>query len=298
MTFVIALANADQIIQLSDRRLSWHGKTNDDSSNKAGHAVCDDVSFLYSFTGLAKIGSHETSTWLLDAFYDAAQKGHGYSDITDAFAEEATSYFHSNSDIRRLSAGDRRLTVMLTGYTKNGLIVNSMISNFQDFLKAKDYLVAQNQFNVHTIVSNCSVAKNPTLIQVIGQTNEFTNQHKAEFRQMLTQRAPAEAICQKGVALIQKIATLLGVNGTIGGKINTARLLQSDPLNALAGYASDVVGNSIHIIDKVNLQTGAPKAFIANLQFTGVSPVVFPRVHRNALCPCGSGLKYRFCHRR
>ncbi|MCF7966774.1 MAG: SEC-C domain-containing protein [Methylobacter tundripaludum] len=299
MTLVIALANADQIIQVSDRRLSAKGQLVDDSSNKAGHAVCDDASFLYSFTGLARVGSHATSRWLHDALYNSAQSDHRFRNIADALAEEATSYFHSSRDLRSLSAVDRRLTVMLTGYTADGLIVNSLISNFQDFFNSVDHSVAQRKFTAHNLVSNCSAVENPTMIQVIGQFSAFTHTNsEPELRQMLEQRAPAEAIRQKAISLIQDIANRSGEHGSVGGKINTATLCRSAPGVPVAGYASDIVENGIHLLDLVNLCTGAPNFHIANVQLSTTSPVVFPRVHRNAPCPCGSGLKYRFCHRR
>lgn len=298
MTFVIALANADQVIQVSDRRLSWRGQLVDDSSNKAGHAVCNDASFLYSFTGLARVGSHATSMWLLDALYNAAQRGHGFLDIADELAEEATSYFHSSSDIRLLQAGDRRLTVMLTGYTANDLIVSSLISNFQDFSNFVDHPTAQRKFTAHTEVSNCPAAENPTMIQAIGQFRALTQTDESELRLMLEQRVPAEAIRQKGITLVQEIANRSSAHGAVGGKLNTARLCRLDPLVPVAGYASDIVENNIHLLDQVNLCTGAPKLLIADVQLGTTSPVVFPRVHRNAPCPCGSGLRYRDCHRR
>jgi hypothetical protein len=298
MTFVISLANADQIIQVSDRRLSWKGQMVDDSSNKAGHAICKDASFVFAFTGLAKVGTHSTALWLLDALYNAAQKGHEFLNIVEAFAEEACSYFHTTSDIRRLPASDRRLTVMLTGYTANDLIVSSLISNYQDFSNFIDHPTASRKFTAHTEISSSPAAENPTMIQVIGQLRALSQADEIDLRQMLDRRAPYEAISQKAIALVQDIANRSDTNGSVGGKINTARLTRLDPFAPIAGYASDIVENTMHLLNQVNLTKGAPKLTVANVQLSAATPIIFPRVHKNAACPCGSGLKYRDCHKR
>jgi hypothetical protein len=298
MTLVIALANADQIIQVSDRRLSANGRLFDDSSNKAGHAICDDASFLYSFTGLARAGSHVTSRWLLDALYNSAQKKHGYFDIANALTEEATRYFHSSNTLRALPAASRRLTIMYTGYTSNDLIVSSLISNFQDFTNFIDHPKANREFTIYTEESIRPAAENPTMMQVIGQFGSFTQADEAELRQMLEQRAPAEGIRQKAIAIVQDIADRPSSHNTVGKRINTARLPHCDPMLPVVGYVSDIVENTTYFPDQINLRSGAPKLISYDAQLTADSPVVFPKVHRNALCPCGSGLQFRYCHRK
>jgi len=53
MTFAIVAANADQVIQVSDRRLTGNasGTIVTDASGKAGHLLCDDASLLYCLQG-------------------------------------------------------------------------------------------------------------------------------------------------------------------------------------------------------------------------------------------------------
>lgn len=297
MTFVIALANADQIIQVSDRRLSDRGRLIDDSSSKVGHAICDDVSFLYSFTGLAKCGGHTTSRWLLDALYSSAQGGGRYFEIVDMLVAQATKYFHDSSSLRALPAFSRRLTIMITGYTASDLIVSSLISNFQDFTNHVDSPTASRDFSIHTEVSNRSALDNPTMIQVIGQFGAFTERDELELRQMLESRAPAEGIRQKAIAVVQDIADRPASHNSVGKKVNTARLPRQNPMSPVAGYASDVAENVMPQIDLVNLRSGAPRMQIADMRITADVPIVIPKVHRNAPCPCGSGLSYRHCHK-
>lgn len=297
MTLVLVAANADQIIQVSDRRLTWGEKLVDDSASKAGHGICDDASFLFSFTGVARAGvNHVTSRWLPEALYDAAQRSHRYRDIWDALADEAGRYFRVSPDLQSISSSARRLTIMLTGYTADGFIVSALISNFQDFTNFIDYPEARQDFTVFAERSITAVTENPTVIQVIGQFGAFTAQDENQLRQMLVERCPAEAIRQKAISLVQEIADRPSTRGTVGKKVNTARLSSAEPQVPVAGYASDVIENRMHLLDQVNLRTGVPKTIVADIQISVPTPVIFPRVHRNAPCPCGSGKKYRLCH--
>lgn len=297
MTLVIAVANADHVIQVSDRRLTHNTQLVDDASNKAGHAVCEDASFLYSFTGIARVANHSTNRWLPGALYDAAQKGHRYHQIVDSFAEEATRYFRSSSDIRSLAASYRRLTVLFSGYTSEGHIVTSLISNYQDFTNFIDSPAAKPEFTTYTEKSLVPAAQNPTMIQVIGQFGAFTQNDESQLRSMLEQRSPAEGVRRKAIAVIQDIADRPVCRGTVGKRIGTARLSRADLTAPVVGYSSDCVENGIPLLDQIDLRSGRPRLLVADIRMDMDSPVVFPNVHRNAPCPCGSGKKYRYCHR-
>lgn len=297
MTFVLSLGNADQIIQASDRRLTLNGKVVDDFSNKAGHAVCDDASFLYSFTGIARVGDHHiTSRWLSEALYDAAQHGHNIQQITARFAQDADRFFQSSTFLTNLHPSDRRLTVMFTGYTADNFIFNCLISNFQDFVNGIDHPEAQREFSYHAEKSIKSTTENPTCIQAIGQFGALIETDVAELREMLDRRKSSEALLQKAIAVIRKIADRPRANGTVGKKVSTIRISHSDPLTPVTGYSSDVAEKVLFLADQVNLRTGAPKILIADAQISAAVPIIIPRVHRNAPCPCRSGKKYRDCH--
>lgn len=297
MTLIVAVANADQIIQVSDRRLTCNTRLVDEAANKAGHAICDDASFLYSFTGLAKAANHLTSRWLPEALHDAARKGHCFHEIAVAFAEEATQYFQATPGIRGLPAVSQRLTVMFTGYRSDGHIVSALISNFQDFTNFINYPAANRVFSSYVESSIVPAAENPTVIQVVGQFGAFTRGDESQLRLMLAQRAPAEGIRQKAIAIVQDLSDRPASSGTVGKRLSTARLNRVAPLAPVVGYSSDVVENGMPLIDQVNLCTDAPQFVIADCKINAPSLVVFPRVHRNAPCPCGSSKKYKHCHR-
>ena len=299
MTFAIVLGNTDQIIQASDRRLTAaNGDLVDDAANKAGHVLCDDATFLYCFTGLARVGNaHITSRWILDALSEAAESGHSYYDLVRYFADISTRFFARSKFLQRLSPNARRLTVMFTGYRADGHILNSLISNFQGFGTYMDNAEAHPAFTFLTFKSTYSAAeRNPTLIQAIGQFGALMPDDEAQLRVMLERRAPTEALRQKAVSLIQDISDRPRARGTVGKKVTTARLRRSHPFAPVVGFGSNEAERALPLLNQVYLMTGSPGIRIADAQITTQTAAFLPRVHRNAPCPCGSGQRYRLCH--
>ena len=66
MTIILALGNADQLIQVSYRRLSINGRLTEDDAFKSGVFICSNARLAFGFTGLAKCGIFNTDTWLLE----------------------------------------------------------------------------------------------------------------------------------------------------------------------------------------------------------------------------------------
>ncbi|MGH9761471.1 MAG: SEC-C domain-containing protein [Blastocatellia bacterium] len=297
MTFAIVLGNTDQIIQVCDRRLTSNGAVVEDSASKVGHALCDDGAFLYCFTGLARRGSHTTSRWLLEAFYQAAQRDHTVRGIIEGFANQAAAYFQASQDLRQLSAQDRRLTVMASGYLTDHHIFNALITNFQDFDTYVDYPKAKPEFSYWSWKSDDTVSRNPTLIQAIGRFGALSEVDDVpRLRNMLERHAPAEALRNAAVALIRNIADRPQAGGTVGKKLNIGILPRSDLDGPVSGYESDELEKTMPMLDRVILRTDAPKILISDPRIVAEDPIIYPKVHRNARCPCGSGKRYRECH--
>lgn len=298
MTFALVVANADQIIQVSDRRLTgWNGSVLTEASGKAGHLLCDDASVLYCFTGLATIRGFKTSTWLMEALQAASNKDARFRELIEHFAELATEHFRSDLDVLSAHVKHRRLTVMLCGYTANGHIVSALISNFQDFANFIDHPAAQQQFTVYCEQSKIPASENPTMIQAVGAFNAMTDVDERELRLLLDRRAPHAAIRAKAAAIVGEISDRHRSAGTVGKRLNTGRIDYLSPLFACAGYESDIVELEMPMLDMVDARTGSTGLLIGQVQLTAGVPIVYPVVHRSAPCPCGSGRKYMFCHR-
>ena len=91
MTLILTLGNNDQMIQISDRRLSSNGKLIDDESNKCGVLFCKKARTAFGYTGLAQWKSFNTQKWLLKALHDSAQPDYSMGGILKRLKLNATS---------------------------------------------------------------------------------------------------------------------------------------------------------------------------------------------------------------
>lgn len=66
MTLIITALKEDNIIQVSDRRLTRNGKLYDDSANKIICVSCADASFSIAYTGLGEIHGCRTDKWVFE----------------------------------------------------------------------------------------------------------------------------------------------------------------------------------------------------------------------------------------
>ena len=114
MTLIIAMANRQQAILLSDRRITdlASGRLLDDKSNKAVGIILADARLGAAFTGLARIPSFNTSRWLGQTLTELAAPEHGMEPLLERFRSRA------GRDFSRISGDwDKRLTVGFVGYS-------------------------------------------------------------------------------------------------------------------------------------------------------------------------------------
>ena len=297
MTFCLVAANYDQIVLGVDRRLTdTRGSVIAKDAYKIGHGVCLDASFLMCYCGIASDGkAFKANRWIVQTLIAAADsaKSRQFFDIMPIFIEEASLYF--SNKMRHLKAGDRRITMMFTGYLKPyDDIFEYLISNFQDFDTQVDYIDAWPGFR-HKIQGPRT---DHSLIQAIGQFSSLTEKHENDLRLMVTQKKPYHAIRSKVADVICDIARSQKSNNTVGEQITVATLSVEQPLAPIIWFGSNEVESHIPLIDTVDLRApGAPWATDIKLESSG-SPTIYPKVHRNAPCPCRSGKKYKYCHRQ
>jgi hypothetical protein len=141
MTFILALGNREQFIQISDRRLSWDGKLVDDESNKAGILLCKDARHIFGFTGLAKYGNFNTRQWLLNALYECCPPDYEINRIVPRLMNRATKDFNTLPALKSLDLRRKRLSIMFCGYNyyvDPPMGALGILTNFQNFQTGKD----------------------------------------------------------------------------------------------------------------------------------------------------------------
>jgi hypothetical protein len=98
MTLVMALVNLDQIIQISDRRLTdQRGALFDDAENKACVLTARDARVICGFSGLAHAAQFRTNHWLVDALYESAPPDHLIVATIERFTAAATKRFSART---------------------------------------------------------------------------------------------------------------------------------------------------------------------------------------------------------
>src|SRR6185503_2220130 len=137
MTFIFALGNREQFIQISDRRLSWDGVPKDEEFNKAGVLLCKDARHIFGFAGLAETKGFSTRRWLLDSLFDCSAPDYQVNQMMNRLKLRASNDFKSLPSLRDLEPRRKRLSVMFSGYNhyKNPpMAATGILTNYQDFV--------------------------------------------------------------------------------------------------------------------------------------------------------------------
>jgi hypothetical protein len=303
VTLVLTLGNSDQVIQVSDRRLSWDGKVVEDESSKAGVLTCLNARLAFGFTGLARWTSFRTRDWLLDALRECGPPDYTVGEILLRLKDRASDTFLHHPVLRTLTRKDKRLSIMFSGYLYHhdppqpGFAI---MTNFQNFQTGYDEPEAWDQF---TGIETRPLAgvRDPTFIQRVGNWHAMTGDDVAALRELLEGRTPADAIIGKAVKLVRQMADRPAANKAIGKQLSVVCIPRTLENRVQCGYYSNVKSNAYYMPDGVILNPFFSGAFRdVELRKVGgpnpQQPFVVPKVGRNQPCPCASGKKYKHCH--
>jgi hypothetical protein len=304
MTFILALGNSEQVIQISDRRLISNGRLYDDESNKAGILICSNARMAFGFTGLAQFGRFLTRDWLLDALFKCGAPNFSIGKILEDLKVEANKTFSENVALCAAAKKDKRLSIMFSGFIyfddppRQGFAI---LTNYQNFETYQDDIEAWDEFAV-TVWHERRPADNvPTLLQRVGNWHSMTQNDMNELRKLLKDKKPSSAIIGKATELIREIADRPAAQGYIGKQLSSVCIPSNLNENIESSYHSAINKHEIHCVDRIILLPEGQDVF-KDVKFgkvdTKTPPIVVPKVGRNRPCPCGSGKKYKYCHGR
>lgn len=306
MTFILTLANSQQVLQVSDRRLSWDGKLIDDGSNKAGVFLCVDARHIFGFTGLAKYGTFDTRRWLLNALYECCPPDYQINKIMPRLKERATTDFQNIPVLQHLDPRRKRLSIMFSGYNYYAnppLSAYGILTNYQNFITGKDETCAWDHFEM-----NCWTEKRPldrpgTFIQRIGSWAAMSGDDETVLREMLREPKPLAAIADKAVTLVREMADRPRANRTIGKQLSVVALHRDNTAEVWSRYYPESAGFRMYAPDSVVGISKLRRQAIADLALSmdsesGPELWAIPIVRKNAPCPCTSRKRYRDCHGR
>jgi hypothetical protein len=178
----------------------------------------------------------------------------------------------------------------------------ALVSNFRDWTRGVVALTSWNQFAL-------SMAREPlprvaahSYVEWAGARRAITGRNVDELHDLLQQRKPPKAIIGKATDVMIEAAGRPEAAGTVGTRIVWVRSPPDPREPSESGYCSAAPTYDSYVPDLVTRTPGGSGgvAFVSLGSAERDKPpsMNVPRVHRNALCPCKSGERYKNCHGR
>lgn len=306
MTFIFALGNREQFIQISDRRLSWEGVPKDEEFNKAGVLLCKDARHIFGFAGLAETKGFSTRRWLLDSLFDCSAPDYQVNQLMNRLKLKASRDFNSLPSLRNLEPRRKRLSVMFSGYNyyeTPPMAATGILTNYQDFMSGQDAKEAWDDFTMNYWSENRPLDHEFTTMQWIGNWRAASHEDAAPLRKLLQDLKPFEQIVDAAASLVRRVAKRPAAAGTIGKQLSIVVLHRDAAKGVLAWYSSTVVGTKIYVPDEVFCISSSERRAVSDRTLsienkTGPEILVVPKGRKNKPCPCGSRRRYQECHGR
>jgi hypothetical protein len=318
MTLILSLANRQFTVQLSDRRLTdfppIHGggeprNVLTEEANKAGALVCGDARLAYSCTGLAFTGppdrrTFDTRLWLLRAILKAAPPEYQIEFITERFRQIASREFLTNPHILSRPKCERKLSVMLSGFwnTTLGCIPAGWVStNFQQNFDlgtgTQDPAEPWDEFRCWRWHQEAPPIGPYAHVERLGRWRGVPNVSMDRLLDRLRQDRPVDAIIGSALKVIHQASDADITENTVGKQISVVVVPMDVCESVRFSSESNVVTDDVFVPD-VLVAIGPHTCHWMSLKLTKPAtsesphPASVPRVHRKALCPCGSGRIY------
>jgi hypothetical protein len=309
MTLIVVLANQQQVVQLSDRRLTNNGRMAtvegelEDESNKAAVFICRNARLAVAYTGLAKAGHFLTKRWLPAALMESAAPDFLIMPTIDRFRKAATRDFAS---LHTSAPSDKRFSVVLVGYCYDEVPPRCycwLVSNYDGLDGQPPHCEASHEFSAQVIGNNRPARDDYGFVLVLGGDQAVSERDFASLRTLLLEKRPAQALVGKGVDVLRAAAESARSEQLIG-KQCTSIVLPSNPSEEAVGeYHSAKVAHKRYYPSIISARGDGSGVFVlADPEIEARDAddlpriISVPKVGRNQLCPCGSGVKYKMCH--
>ncbi len=307
MTLIIAMANSENAIIASDRRLVGINGLLDDESNKAGFLVCRDARLGFAFSGLAECAAFKTNFWLPETLARSAEPDGLMVPIIERFRRFANKKF---AGLKGPSPCQKRLSVIFAGYHYGSEVPRPCVWRVSNYERGEgesgfELSEAQNEFEAFCWADARSPGDPYTIVRACGFPSGIPDRSLADLISLVKARRPAVGLVGKSVAMIREAAAAPASKGAVGMQCSTI-VIPSDPnKGAEAHYHSEHPTPDSYVPAYV-LALGGIGGTLASAGLklkqkvkSSKTPVLqIPKAGRNQRCPCGSGRKYKKCHGR
>jgi hypothetical protein len=300
MTLILVMVNRLHSVLVSDRRLTSNGKLKDDEANKASLFVCQDARLAVAYTVLAEYGTFQTRFWLPTALVESAAPDFQVGPTIERFRERATRDFAG----LKLNTRDKRFTVVLAGYYYGDATPRCccwQMSNFEGIDAQEPPLAeASDEFKAE-FRGERPASDRPSLLLAAGEYRAVSQVDFDSLGPLVREYKPANALVGKAVEVIHAAADSSRAKGVIGKQCTSIVLPSKLDEQAVGEYHSATLARRRYFPSFIKAsESGAFVIADPEVEVRGVNnqPIVLsvPKVGRNHVCPCGSGLKFKKCH--
>lgn len=274
MTLILATATRDAVVVGADRRLTANDRVVDEESTKLTVFVSPNAKLVVAYTGLARADGFETEKWLLKALSER-------SSATDIYASLEALRVEAGRALGAVKTAERRLSLLVAGYVYDGNgVAEHKVWRLTNFEHTSASQAPTTEFEM--LCEPTSILIGAGHFGAVG-----ADRREALSRVALKGSAAAER-------MIHHAINEVGGSGTIGRQCNTC---------ILTPYGSDITctyfsAHPSRTFWGANVAMFGMAAMGVELTTASTStPLVVPKVRANEPCGCGSGAKYKRCHK-
>jgi hypothetical protein len=281
MTLIVGGINKDNAFLSADRRISSNGQLIDDETTKTFFITTPDSRGVFAFTGLAYCNNFKTESWLSQCLNEISKEDQNIESILRKIKAQLDIHFVPS----KIHCQNVFLTILYIGYIYNSTGHEPRIfriSNFEYGGKPNAFV-----FTEHDTED----------IQVAGQANSVTDEQKDKLKKLLLENRQ-EALKVVSYLTIKKASTNSLSNNSVGQRANVCSFSSEINTTMTSIYYTNSLSNKCYGANCFLYNEGGFMSMLGSV--LTVSPfapsTVIPKVGRNELCPCHSGLKYKNCH--
>lgn len=283
MTLILAGGNQEYVALMSDRRLSGDGEIYDDEANKAIILATPDCRLTFAFTGVAKWGAFDTLKWLLAVLANEVNSTK-YEDIYNLLAKITSEATIAFKELPK----DAMLTIVAIGYvykfSSTPQLICWEITNF-------------NNVDEFELFTHSPKSSKQSIFQVFGNTIPVSDEQRTQLETLIEASIPAVGFQLKCHHIIRNIVKKFP-SGSIGEQCTACLIYVDVDKEMLSTYFSKYVDSQLYSVSASLLGSTLHSMEFSGKAHTSPTTVPVPENGKNAPCPCGSGLKYKNCHRK
>lgn len=293
MTFILAGMNPKFAVQVSDRRISVNGRLFDDEAPKSFTLIIQGVDLIVAFTGLARYRGFDTYQFLMEALQDSGEPDFQPLGMIQRTAERLNQEF-SREPLRRAPESARRLTISFCGFNcsfepPRGLaaeISNRLGDGQIGKFEARFFQVKEP----YTKFDWLGAFGDARAIDKIGESHLRkvlnSNISMRSFATLLSDRVRKVAVDPRTCGGVGEQLDIIGIPSDSSEPLLAYHLSMNNKMEASFPGIVQIDPSGSGAIQKIEMTTDSK------------TPLTIGMVHKNAPCPCGSGKKFKYCHRR